>query len=130
MSFSNRKKKIELTPLASWMLEYIQAQDITLTELSRRCGMSSGALRSLVVFPNRMASLETCLRLAEATGKPAEKVIHLAGLEAPPQAELLHPDRLELLRIYDNLPTAMRQALVDVARSIQSVHQMLTEPVE
>jgi len=114
------KKKPALTPLAQWLLAYIQEQEITLTELARRSGLSSGALRSLVVYPERIPSLETCLRLAEATGRPGEEVAHLAGLEAPSNPDRFHPDRLELIRIYDNLPACLRQALVNVARAIQN----------
>lgn len=114
-----KRKRTNLTPLATWLMEYVQTQGITLTELARRSGLSGGALRSLVVYPERIPSLETCLRLAEATGKPADEIIHLAGLEAPKNPERFHPDRLELIRIYDNLPATMRQALVVVARAIQ-----------
>ena len=115
-----KRKRTTLTPLSTWLMNYVQTQEITLTELARRSGLSSGALRSLVVYPDRIPSLETCLRLADATGKPAEEIIQLAGLETPTSPERFHPDRLELIRIYDNLPAALRQALVVVARSIQN----------
>ena len=66
---SKKRKPIVTNPLTQWLLEYVDEHDVSLTELSVRAGLSAGSLRSLVKFPERLPSLETCMKLAEVTGK-------------------------------------------------------------
>ena len=105
-------QKANLTPLAQWLMDYVREQDTTLTQLSREAGLSLGALRSLVIYPERTPTLETCLRLAQITGRPRQEIIELAGLKAPTDLDSLDPDRIKLLRTYNNLRSVqLRQAL-------------------
>lgn len=97
------QQKSSLTPLARWLLDYVREREITLTELSRDAGLSLGALRSLVLYPQRVPKLETCLQLAKVTGEPPDRVIGLAGLHTPGNLDSLDPDRIKLLRAYDGL---------------------------
>ena len=91
------QQKSSLTPLARWLLDYVREHEITLTELSRDAGLSLGALRSLVLYPQRVPKLETCLQLAKVTGEPPDRVIGLAGLHTPGNLDSLDPDRIKLL---------------------------------
>ena len=106
------------TPLVRWLLGYITEKEMTLTELSRLAGLSSGSLRSLVKYPERIPALETCIKLAKATGKPADEILQMAGMNGYESSETLDPDRLLLLQIYQNLPVVMRRALITIAQAI------------
>ena len=107
------------TPLVRWLLGYITEKEMTLTELSRLAGLSSGSLRSLVKYPERIPALETCIKLAKATGKPADEILQMAGMNGYESSETLDPDRLLLLQIYQNLPVVMRRALITIAQAIE-----------
>lgn len=119
--YTRSRSRRTLTPLAQFMLEYVQKEGITLTELARRAGLSPGAVRSLVYQPERIPSLETCLRLSQVTAKPAIEIARLAGVDAPVDLEQYHPDRVELITIFDRLPMPLKRALVDVARALRQV---------
>lgn len=97
------QQRSQLTPLARWLLDYVREHDTTLTELSRQAGLSLGALRSLIIYPERTPKLETCLQLAQVTRQPAEDMIRLAGVKVPTDLQQLDTDRIALLRAYDNL---------------------------
>ncbi len=116
------QQKFKLRPLARWLMDTIDRQGLTLTSLARQAGLSSGALRHLVVDPDRVPEVETCLRLAQATNTPASELFHLAGLPyASEQVTELDPDRAALLNIYDAISApALRRVLIDVARSIKN----------
>lgn len=120
---SKKRKQIVTNPLTQWLLEYVDEHDVSLTELSVRAGLSAGSLRSLVKFPERLPSLETCMKLAEVTGKAPEEIFQMAGLNGATPTMALNPDRLALVRIYDSLPAPLRQGLVQVARSIQQLNE-------
>lgn len=110
-------QKANLTPLAHWLLAYVREQDTTLTQLSREAGLSLGALRSLVIYPERTPTLETCLRLAQITGRSKQEVIELAGLKVPHEPDSLDPDRISLLRAYDGLTDPrLRRALTTIGQ--------------
>jgi hypothetical protein len=112
-------QKANLTPLALWLMDYVREQDTTLTQLSREAGLSLGALRSLVIYPERTPTLETCLRLAQITGRPRQEIIELAGLKAPTDLDSLDPDRIKLLRAYNNLHSVqLRQALAAFSEAL------------
>jgi len=68
-------------------LEYSTENEITLTELSRKANLSAGSLRGLVKYPERMPALETCIKLAKVTGKPADEILQMAGLEGYESSE-------------------------------------------
>jgi hypothetical protein len=106
------------TPLVRWLLGFVDEKEMTLTELSRLAGLSSGSLRSLVKYPERIPALETCIRLANATGKPANEILQMAGLDGYVMPEQLDPDQSLLLRIYQNLPIALRRTLMTIAQAI------------
>ena len=115
----NQHQKANLTPLAQWLMDYVREQDTTLTQLSREAGLSLGALRSLVIYPERTPTLETCLRLAQITGRPRQEIIELAGLKAPTDLDSLDPDRIKLLRAYNNLRSIqLRQALAAFSEAL------------
>jgi hypothetical protein len=105
-------------PFVRWLLEYVDMHDVNLTTLSLKAGLSSGSLRSVVNFPNRKPSLETCVRLSEITGKPVQEILALADLSANQLGEDIHPDKSKLIQIYDLLPVALRRSLVKIAETI------------
>jgi hypothetical protein len=106
------------SPFVKWLLDYVDEQDVNLTVLSLKAGLSSGSLRSVVNFPNRRPSLETCVRLSEITGKPLEEILTLANLNVSQIGENVHPDRSKLIQIYDVLPAVFRRSLVRIAETI------------
>ena len=114
------EQKANMTPLARWLLDYTHEHDTTLTQLSRQAGLSLGALRSLVIYSDRTPSLETCLQLAAVTGRPTDEIIRLAGLKGvPADLQLLDPDRIALLRAYDNLTSLpLRKALASFSQAL------------
>jgi len=75
------------SPLGHWLLDYVAKNQLSLTELSRLAGLSDGTLRSLIYYPDRLPSLETCVRLAKATGYPASSFLQLAGVVETPGAD-------------------------------------------
>lgn len=117
-----KEQKAKLTPLGRWLLDYVRDQETNLTALSRGMGMSNNTLRALILYPERTPSLETCLLLAKATGKTREDLIRLAGLKIPETTlQPLDPDRIKLIRIFDNLQPHLQRALLETAEAIQAV---------
>jgi hypothetical protein len=108
-------------PFVRWLLGYVDMHDINLTALSLKAGLSSGSLRSVVNFPNRRPSLETCVRLSEITGKPVQEILTLADLSVSQVEENIHPDKSKLIQIYDLLPASLRRSLVKIAETISEV---------
>ena len=104
---SKKRKQIVTNPLTQWLLEYTDEHDISLTELSVRAGLSAGSPRSLVKFPERLPALETCMKLAEVTGKAPDEILQMAGLNGATPTMALNPDSLALVRIYDSLPAPL-----------------------
>lgn len=117
------EQKAALRPLAGWLMEYIDQHGLTLTELARQAGLSGGALRMLVVQPERNPAIETCLRLARATHTPAAEIFKLANLPyADEMAGELDPDRAALLRAYGRLlKPESRQMLIHLAQKLQAL---------
>lgn len=112
-------KRKATSPLGTWLLEFAQKNQFTLTELSRLAGLSDSTLRSLIYYPDRFPSLETCVRLAKATGQPASTFLQFAGLSESPGINELNPDRAELLRLFDQLSPSLQRMLVMIAESLQ-----------
>ena len=107
--------------LGQWLLEYVAEHGMTLTSLSLQAGLSAGSLRYLVKESHRLPSLETCLRLAEITGKGAAEIFEMAGVDAPEGAAQFNPIRMELTKIYDRLSPSLRSLLLDVGRRLLDV---------
>ena len=116
---AKKRKPITTNPFTQWLLDYIEEHETNLTELSLQAGLSSGSLRSLVAYPDRKPSIETCIRLAQATGKSSEEIAQLAGLSIAPD-DKLHPDRCNLLQAYDALSNSKKRALLNVAEAMLS----------
>ena len=114
------KQQERATPslLGQWLLEYAASHDMSLTSLSLQAGLSSGSLRYLVKESDRLPSVETCLRLAEITGKGAEEIFEMAGVDAPEGAAQFNPIRMELIKIYDRLSPSLRSILLDIGRRL------------
>ena len=112
-------KRKATSPLGTWLLEFVQKNQFTLTELSRLASLSDSTLRNLIYYPDRLPSLETCVRLAKATGQPASTFLQLAGLSESPGINELNPDRAELLRLFDQLSPSLQRMLVMIAESLQ-----------
>jgi len=111
------------SPLGKWLLDYVADHQLSLTELSRLAGLSDGTLRSLIYFPGRLPSLETCVRLAKATGYPASTFLQLAGIVEEPGVNALDPQRVDLLRLYDQLRPDLQRMLVMIAESLQKFNR-------
>ena len=108
-----------ISPLGNWLLEYIQQHELTLAKLSRQAGLSDSTLRNLIDHPNRLPSLETCVRLAKATNQPSSSFLQLAGLSETPGVNDLNPDRAKLLHLFDQLSPSLQRMLVMLAESLQ-----------
>jgi len=116
-----KQQKEKLTPFGKWLLEYVQEQDTNLTALATEVGLSNNSLRAFILYPERIPKLETCLLLAKATRKDPEEVIHLAGLKLPKVAlQMLDPNRIKLIRIFDNLQPHLQRALLETAEAIKT----------
>ena len=110
------KRKRKTTPLTKWLLEYAHSSETNLTELATRAGLSQGTLRSLVYYPERKPSLETCLRLANVIDKTTDEILSLAGIvDVNHPSKNLHPDRLNLLNTYDDLPAELQKAISEIS---------------
>ena len=116
-------------PFVRWLLGYVDMNDVNLTALSLKAGLSSGSLRSVVNFPNRRPSLETCVRLSEITGKPVQEILALADLSASQIGEDIHPDKSKLIQMYDLLPVAFRRSLVKIAETLSEAANEEVEKV-
>ena len=116
------EQKAALRPLTRWLMDYIDLHGLTLTELARQAGLSGGALRTLVVQPERNPAIETCLRLARATGTPPAEIFQLANLPyADETSANLDPDRAALLLAYEHLARPeSRQMLIRMAQTLQT----------
>ena len=110
------KRKRKTTPLTKWLLEYAHSSETNLTKLATHAGLSQGTLRSLVYYPERKPSLETCLRLAKITDKTTNEILSLAGIgDMNRPSKDLHPDRLSLINTYDQLPTELQKAILQIS---------------
>ena len=118
------KKSKPQSPLSQWLEEYSQAHGITLTELSREAGLSDGTLRSLLYYPERLPTMETCLRLARVTGESVRTVLHLAGLPASAEIEQYDVNGAKLMKVYRSLPIHIQRMLLEIALTL---HQNLAE---
>jgi len=114
-----KQARIGPTALADWLLDYVDAHKLDLTDLAEQAGLSVATLYALLHDPERVPPLETCLRLAMATGKSVEEMFRMAGLAGHAPVENLDPDRLELLRSYQELPRHMRHILCLVAQMLE-----------
>ena len=121
MFLNEGKQEHRLSPIAQWLLQYVEEHDISLTELARKSGLSDGALRALVRYPERKPTIETCLRLAPSTNREAEEIIELAELQTLKGSKQLHPDRFELINIFDVASYPIKLAILDVARALSKV---------
>lgn len=120
---SRHASKQAQSPLGYWLLDYVAKQQLTLTEISRLAGLSDGTLRSLIYHPDRLPSLETCLRLAKVTGHPVSTFLKLAGIVESTGIDNLDPQRLTLLRLYDRLRPDLQRMLVMIAESLQKFNR-------
>ncbi len=118
-----KKKKVRPNPLGEWLLEYVDANRTNLTELSLSAGLSSGSLRQLVSHPERRPMMETVVRLSELTGKPAEELLELAGIDDIGTVPDFSPDRIELSQRYQRLPAQFKQVLLTLARNLDEYFQ-------
>ena len=115
--YNNSKKG--KSEIAKWIISYVAQEKITLADLARSSNLSHGTLRSLINYSERRPTYETCLRLADATGKPVEEIFEMAGLSPKVDPSVLHPDRYEVLHIFDTLPTgSLRQVFLGIGRAL------------
>lgn len=123
-----RKNVRNDSPFATWLVEQADKHDITLTELCRRAGLSSGTLRGIIATPNRQPTVDTCLRLARALDLSYEQVFEVAGFSPslPDNPNLVDPDRIEFVQLYDQLPAPARRTLLDTAKVLSSYLDSVT----
>jgi hypothetical protein len=113
-----RANKQAKSPLGQWLLDYVAKNQLSLTELSRLAGLSDGTLRSLIYYPDRLPSLETCVRLAKAIGYPASIFLQLASIVEASGVNALDLQRVDLVRMYDQLSPYLQRMLVMIAESL------------
>ena len=110
------KRKRRSTPFTEWLQEYVRSNDTNLSVLATKAGLSIGTLRSLVYYPERKPSMETCLRLEKVTDKTVDEILALAGLgDVRHASKDLHPDRLKLLNTYDLLPVELQKVTLQIS---------------
>lgn len=109
------------SPIGRWLIDYIDQEKISLARLAQRAGVATGTLRYLVTEPDRVPTLETCVKLAEATETKLVTLLETAELSH--KAIEYNPQRESLLQIYDQLPVKQREALFSVAASISAIPQ-------
>lgn len=119
----SKKKPIITTPLTAWLLEYLDEHDLTPTGLSLLAGLSAGSVRSLIKFPERQPKVETCMRLSDITGKPAEEILQMAGLHGVPENAMQSPERIEILQRFQRLPGRLKLLLLKVAKDLDEFAQ-------
>jgi len=118
-----KKRKLKPNPLGEWLLNYVATNETNLTELSLSAGLSAGSVRQLVINPERQPTMETAIRLSELTGKPAEELLQMAGVDGFGNISDLSPDRIELSQRYQRLPTRLKFALLTIARNLDEYAQ-------
>jgi plasmid maintenance system antidote protein VapI len=118
-----KKRKIKPNPLGEWLLNYVATNETNLTELSLSAGLSAGSVRQLVINPERQPTMETAIRLSELTGKPAEELLQMAGIDGFGNISNLSPDRIELSQRYQRLPTRLKFVLLTIARNLDEYAQ-------
>ena len=106
------------SPIGKWLIEYIDQEKISLAKLAQRAGVSTGTLRYLITEPDRVPTLETCAKLAEATDTKLSTLLEVAELSH--KAISHSPQRESLISIYDKLPVKLREALFSVAKSLST----------
>jgi len=112
-----------LSQFGRWLVEYTDELEISLTELAKKAGLAPGTLRYLVIEPTRTPSLETCAKLAEATGISLKEILIIGGLS---HSNLNYePQKERLLTLYNNSPNNMRELLVDFAQILVDAHNSL-----
>lgn len=126
-----RKRKTQLanpSRFAHWLLNQVDQNHTTLTELGERAGLSRGTLRGIVFTPERQPTLDTCLRLANLLQVPSRVVLDVAdlhpNLSSPESDQLLDLDRAELFRLYAQLAGPAQRILLDLARSLAANHSV------
>lgn len=118
-----KKRKFKPNPLGEWLLNYVATNETNLTELSLSAGLSSGSLRQLVSHPDRRPTMETVIRLSELTGKPADELLQMAGIDGIGNVPDLSPDRIELSQRYQRLPSRLKLTLLTIARNLDEYAQ-------
>lgn len=114
-----KRNKVLPNPLGERILAYIDENDTNLTALSLSAGLSAGSVRQIVLHPKRQPTLETCLRLAFATGIPSSEILELAGFDQEVRIETHNPDRSQVLHFFDQLPNPKsKRAFVNIAREL------------
>jgi plasmid maintenance system antidote protein VapI len=118
-----KKRKLKPNPLGEWLLDYVATNETNLTELSLSAGLSAGSVRQLVINPERQPTMETAIRLSELTGKPAEELLQMAGVDGIGNISNLSPDRIELSQRYQRLPNRLKFTLLTIARNLDEYAQ-------
>ena len=118
-----KKKKVRPNALGEWLLDYVDTNSTNLTELSLSAGLSSGSIRQLVSHPERRPTMETVIRLSELTGKPANELLEMAGVNGIGNVPDLSPDRIELSQRYRRLPNRFKLALLTLVRNLDEYFQ-------
>lgn len=119
----SKKKQIVTNPLTAWLLEYMDEHDLSPTALALKAGLSAGSIRSLIKFPERTPKVETCLRLSELTGKPADTILQMAGLHGVPEISMMSPERIEIMQRFQRLPGRLKLLLLKVAKDLDEYAQ-------
>ena len=118
MSHFKYLNQASYSPIGKWLIDYIDQEKISLAKLAQRAGVATGTLRYLVTEPDRSPTLETCAKLAEATGTALTAILKIAELS---HKDIEYsPQRESLISMYDKLPLKQREALVSVATSLST----------
>jgi hypothetical protein len=116
--YAIKRKHYPSTPFTIWLYDYANKNKTTLAQLALDAGLSRGLLNIFVAHPERSPNLQTCLRVSEATGKPAGEILQLAGIAGYKPQKAVDPDLKELVNIYQRLPVPMKYCLLKSARAL------------
>ena len=104
---------------SEWLLEELERQDMTQAELSRRAGMSRGAISHMIIG-RRKPETETCARIARALQLPLDLVMKKAGhLPATSQIESENPYLVEISMLFSNLSKTDQRQIVEIVRTFE-----------
>lgn len=107
-----------LSKFGLWLKEYSEKNQIAFSALAAKASLSSGALLRILNEPERKPAMDTCIKLAAATGEDLNKLLKLAGRPVVDNPQVVNPLRNELLTIFDKLSPAKQASLLGVARAM------------
>jgi transcriptional regulator with XRE-family HTH domain len=97
---------------SSWIIDELNKRGLSQAELSRRSGISAGAI-SHVINGNRQPGIDFCEGIAKAFHLPVEQIFRLAGIFPQSQDDEYSKEAAHLVSL---MPDDMKQTAVRYLR--------------